>query len=149
MAYIRRPSRVPRAQLSGLGGLLASLSEGFGFSKPAPEIQMAEEFVGNVNSLPLCSSAASGAWCRNYIGGSAVKKAGTAVAAATPATASNAGSVIGDFFKALTGSIGSSTMTPAVQAAMVVPPQSGMSTGTKLAIAGGAVALVAIIATRR
>lgn len=66
-----------------------------------------------------------------------------AVAKVKGSTSSN---VISAIFGALTGQIGTSTMGPATSP--VIAAQTGMSTGAKLAIAGGAVALVAFMATR-
>lgn len=154
MAYIRRPSRVPRAELSGLGGLISGLQDAFGIT--AAKELADNTFTGDVNSLPLCmnASTAVGTWCRNYIGGSPVKKvtatvAPAPVAAPKPAAGPSTSDILGGLFKSLTGAIGTSTMTPAAQAAAIPVQQAGMSTGTKVAIAGGAVALLAVILATR
>lgn len=57
----------------------------------------------------------------------------------------SAGDVIGGFFKALTGSFGTSTMTPA-QPVIIQAPPSGPSTTTMVAI-GGAALLAVILLT--
>jgi len=87
------------------------------------------------NKLPLCANAAPGAYCRNYIGGSPVKKPGTAPAKPSSSSGSDAASVAGKIF----GALFANATAPAITPQQVYTPPAGPSM-TTLAI-GGAAAL--------
>lgn len=64
-------------------------------------------------------------------------------------TKGGGGSAAGDFFKNLLGGLAAGAATPAQVPVIIAPAQSGMSTTTKLALAGGAaLLLVALLAKR-
>lgn len=121
MSYMnnnRRRARVRRHALSGW----------------AEDMQFAAGTM-DPNTLPLCANAQPGAYCRNYIGGSPVKKPGTAPAA-TPA-ASSGSSVATDFAK-IFGTLFASASTPPAPV-YVPPPQSAIS--PTVMVIGGVAAL--------
>ncbi len=167
MTYIpQRPRRVlahkPAART--LGDFWSDLLTGSGTSAPsstpAPEIQMPPMSVSgqalgcqrgqvsdpnkSVNGYAQCMPRA------NYTAGELLNPNVDPAVAKLKAkgTSPSAGSIIGSIIGALTGGVPAlPTGLPAGTA--YVPARSGMSSVTKLAIAAGAVGLVAVIATRK
>ena len=114
----------------------------------------------NPNTLPLCPTVSSDGWCRPYVGGSAEYHGGSGApgggvspnASSSSSTVSEVGSAIGKFL----GSLGKPAV-PVVPTGIPIAPgmpgynpyaQTGMTTTTKLALAGGAALLLVVIATR-
>lgn len=119
MSYFRKSSH-GQPMLEGFGGLEMT-SAGF----PA-----------DANAVPICPSSAEGGgaqWCRKDIFSKAEKVA--------PSTISQVGTGIAAVLNAL-------APKPATPVAPVIIQQPGMSTTTKLALAGGAALLLVVLATR-
>ncbi len=120
--------------------------------RPLSGLGATPTFSGDPNSLPICPQVSSTGWCRPYVGGSPQYRgtpdtvAGGSPTPTPPGSGPSASDVIGAFFKGLTGSIGTSTMTPAQAPVIVQAPSSGPSTTTILAIGGAA--LLAVILLR-
>jgi hypothetical protein len=143
MSYSNKMMRRGHRRRPGMGAFdpFASISN---LLTPKPTIDMPEEFVGNQNALPICPVTDGSGWCRRYVGGPPVK---SAINPAKPASsAASASSTVQNVISSIFGALVSPVKTPTVTP---VTAQPGMSTGTKLALAGGAVALVVLVASRR
>jgi len=103
------------------------------------------------NTLPICPSQ-TGGWCRAYVGAPAQYVgifAGPSVAASSSSSSSGGASTATNVGQAIAAIFGALATKPAVPVTPILPyPQSGMSTGTKLALGAGAALLLVVLATR-